>query len=128
MRGADMALLKWWAKGIMRMDVPGLTMMKLFSTEPFHACGQVLVRQERGMDRARMNGLMDRACMGDAVAFEGVAGTAQDELFRLAMALGLGREDAAEATQETLMRAYADRGSWRRGGDAMGWLCGIAVN
>jgi RNA polymerase sigma-70 factor (ECF subfamily) len=80
------------------------------------------------LDRARINGPMDRASAGDPDAFGAVACEAQDELFRLALANGLSREDAAEATQEALLRAYAGRGGWRRGGDAMAWLCGILLN
>jgi RNA polymerase sigma-70 factor (ECF subfamily) len=49
-------------------------------------------------------------------------------LFRLALAQGLRRDDAAEATQEALLRAYAGRGKWRPGRNAMAWLCGILVN
>jgi RNA polymerase sigma-70 factor (ECF subfamily) len=71
---------------------------------------------------------MDDASSGDGAAFGGLASAVQDELFRLALANGLGREDAAEATQEALMRAYTGRAAWRRGGDATAWLCGIAIN
>ncbi|MGA2064088.1 MAG: RNA polymerase sigma factor [Thermoguttaceae bacterium] len=71
---------------------------------------------------------MDRASAGDPDAFGAVACEAQDELFRLALANGLSRDDAAEATQEALMRAYAGRAGWRRGADAMAWLCGILLN
>ena len=80
------------------------------------------------LDRARINGSMERASAGDADAFAAVACQAQDELFRLALANGLSHEDAAEATQEALLRAYAGRGGWRRGGNAMAWLCGILLN
>jgi RNA polymerase sigma-70 factor (ECF subfamily) len=80
------------------------------------------------LDRARINGPMDRAAAGDPDAFAAVARETQDELFRLALANGLSRDDAAEATQEALLRAYAGRGGWRRGADAMAWLCGILLN
>ena len=79
-------------------------------------------------DRTRINALMDRASAGDHDTFGLLASAVQDELFRLALAHGLRRDDAAEATQETLLRAYAGRGKWNRGGDAMAWLCGILVN
>jgi RNA polymerase sigma factor (sigma-70 family) len=72
--------------------------------------------------------LMDRASAGDHDTFGLLASAVQDELFRLALAHGLRRDDAAEATQEALLRAYAGRGKWNRGGDAMAWLCGILVN
>ena len=71
---------------------------------------------------------MDRASSGDDGAFGELALAVQDELFRFALALGLGCEDAAEAAQEALMRAYAGRARWKGGSDAMAWLCGITMN
>ncbi len=71
---------------------------------------------------------MDQASSGDAGAFGTLALTVQSELYRLALAQGLRREDAAEVTQEALMRAYAARAEWKRGSEAMAWLCGITVN
>jgi RNA polymerase sigma-70 factor (ECF subfamily) len=71
---------------------------------------------------------MDQASSGDDAAFGALAAAVQDELFRLALANGLRREDAAEATQETLLRAYSGRAAWHRGRDATAWLCGIAMN
>ncbi len=79
-------------------------------------------------DRTTINVLMDQASAGDHDTFGLLASAVQDELFRLALAHGLRRDDAAEATQETLLRAYAGRGKWRRGGDAVAWLCGILLN
>jgi RNA polymerase sigma-70 factor (ECF subfamily) len=79
-------------------------------------------------DRTRINVLMDQASAGDHDTFGLLASAVQDELFRLALAHGLRRDDAAEATQETLLRAYAGRGKWNRGGDAVAWLCGILIN
>jgi len=80
------------------------------------------------MDRETINGLMDRASSGDAEAFGAMASMVQDELFRLALAQGLLRDDAVETVQETLLRAYQRLHRWRRGADAAAWLCGIAVN
>lgn len=71
---------------------------------------------------------MDRASRDDDRAFGELASAVQDELFRLALAHGLKREDAAEATQEALMRAYSGRAGWKMGSEAMAWLCGIALN
>jgi RNA polymerase sigma-70 factor (ECF subfamily) len=79
-------------------------------------------------DRSRINALMDLASAGDQETFGLLASAVQDELFRLALAHGLRRDDAAEATQESLLRAYAGRGKWNRGSDAMAWLCGILLN
>jgi RNA polymerase sigma factor (sigma-70 family) len=80
------------------------------------------------VDRTRINALMDQASSGDDGAFGSLASTVQDELFRFALAQGLRREDASEATQEALMRAYSGRVEWRSGSDVMAWLRGITVN
>jgi RNA polymerase sigma-70 factor (ECF subfamily) len=80
------------------------------------------------MDHARITALMDRASSGNDEAFGALALAVQDGLFRLALAQGLGRDDAAEATQEVLLRAYSGRSAWRAGSDAVAWLCGIAMN
>ena len=71
---------------------------------------------------------MDLASAGDTAAFGEVARHVQDGLFRFARAHGLGPADAADATQETLLRAYRRRSSWRLGSDVSSWLYGIAMN
>ncbi|MBL7139851.1 MAG: sigma-70 family RNA polymerase sigma factor [Planctomycetes bacterium] len=76
----------------------------------------------------RLRGWMAAARGGDASAFARVAAVAQDPLYRLALANGLGAVDAAEATQETLARAYEHRRRFRADGDAMPWLYGILMN
>jgi RNA polymerase sigma-70 factor (ECF subfamily) len=81
------------------------------------------------IDRAELNQLMDRASRADGpAAFGALASRVQDELYRLALAQGLAPHDAADATQEALLRAYAGREGWREGADALAWLCGIAIN
>lgn len=77
---------------------------------------------------ADLNELMDRAGRGDAAAFGLLAHHAQDDLFRVALAQGASGADAAEIVQETFLRAYERRTSWRAGGNAVGWLRGIAMN
>ncbi len=71
---------------------------------------------------------MFQAASGNDAAFGCLAGAVQDTLYSFVLAHGLRRDDAAEATQETLLRAYRMRGQWRQGGDAMTWLYGIAMN
>jgi RNA polymerase sigma-70 factor (ECF subfamily) len=71
---------------------------------------------------------MDRASRGDDEAFGALAASAQDELYRFSLAQGLCGADAAEAVQEAFLRAYRKRTRWRTGGDALAWLCGIALN
>lgn len=79
-------------------------------------------------DRAKAAVLMDRASSGDEAAFGKLARSVQDDLFRFALAQLFRRADAAEAVQETLLRAYERRDRWRRGADAVAWLYGIAMN
>ena len=38
------------------------------------------------------------------------------------------KQDAVEAVQEALLRAFAGLQTWRQGADAMAWLCGFVVN
>jgi len=71
---------------------------------------------------------MDRASSGDGEAFGLLVTSVQDDLFRFALAHGLGWADAAEATQESLTRAYSGRRRWRKGADAVAWVYGIAMN
>ena len=71
---------------------------------------------------------MDRAAEGEDEAFALVADSVQDDLYRFALAHGLRRHDAAEATQEALLRAYQARGRWKSGSRVLPWLLGIAMN
>ena len=80
------------------------------------------------MDRAVVNSLMEEASSGDGHAYAALASLVQDELSRFAIAQGLERENASDATQEVLMRAYARRSTWKPGSDALAWLCGITLN
>ncbi len=79
-------------------------------------------------DRAIICGWMDAAASGDDAAFGQLADAVQDDLYRFALAHGLRREDAADAVQETLLRAYRMRSRWRRGGEAVTWLYTICMN
>lgn len=79
-------------------------------------------------DRASRSELMARAAAGDAGAFGQLAAAVQDALFRFALAHGLARADAAEAVQETLLRAYRRRHAWQAGRSVDPWLYGIAMN
>ena len=59
---------------------------------------------------------MCAASTGDDRAFGILATKVQDDLFRFALAQGLRHADAAEACQETLLRAYRSRSTWRPDG------------
>lgn len=77
---------------------------------------------------APVSELMRAASSGDDDAFGILATKVQDDLFRFALAHGLRHADAAEACQETLLRAYRSRSSWRPGGNVKTWLLGITMN
>ncbi len=79
-------------------------------------------------DKTLCTELMDKAASGDDAAFGALALAVQDDLFRFALAHSLRQADAAEVAQETFLRAYRGRTSWRTGSDVMGWLYGIAMN
>lgn len=79
-------------------------------------------------DRRELDRLMDLTSSGDDEAFGALAGAVQDRLFRFALAHGLRHDDAADAVQETLLRAYRGRTRWKVGGSASAWLYGIAMN
>lgn len=79
-------------------------------------------------DRLQCSAWMDQAAGGDDAAFGALALAAQDCLYRFCLAQGLNDADAAEAVQETFLRAYRMRASWRVGRDALSWLYGTALN
>ena len=79
-------------------------------------------------EHANISGLMDRASSGDSGAFAELALASQDQLLRFALAQGLTWADAADAVQETFLRAYRGRRRWQAGGRVMPWLYGIAMN
>ena len=80
------------------------------------------------MDRSQINVYMQRARSGDHAAYGALAAAVQDELYRLALANGLPPQDAVDAVQEALLRAFAGLEGWRPGSDALAWLCGFIVN
>jgi len=79
-------------------------------------------------ERSESGELMDRAAAGDDEAFSRLASLVQDRLYRFALAHLLNPADAAEATQEALLRAYQARRRWRPGGDAVAWMYGVTMN
>lgn len=78
--------------------------------------------------RALASNLMDRASSGDEAAFGQLAAIVQDGLYRFALAHGLAGDDAAEAAQESLLRAWQRRAAWRSQADAIAWIYGFAMN
>lgn len=72
--------------------------------------------------------LLDQCLAGVESAFGELAQMVQDDLYRFALAHGLNFHDAADATQETLLRAYNKRMSWQAGRNGPAWLYGFAMN
>jgi RNA polymerase sigma-70 factor (ECF subfamily) len=71
---------------------------------------------------------MRQAAEGRDAAFGELAQLAGPELVRFALAQGLSATDAADAAQESLLRAFEKRRSWRETGEVLNWLMGITMN
>ncbi len=87
-----------------------------------------IINGKKAMSPEQFDNLMQAASRGDKKAFGQLANTAQDNLYRFALSAGLPGHLAAEAVQETLLRAYRLRKKWQQDSRAMTWLCGIALN
>ena len=79
-------------------------------------------------DWVQSNQWMNSASSGNLKAFGKLAVAVQNELYRFALACGLHHADAAEVTQETLMRAYKRRKDYRPDANVKAWMLGIAMN
>ncbi len=71
--------------------------------------------------------LLERARHGDREAFAGIVNRYQDELYTMALRMLASPADAADAVQETFLRAYT-RLPQLRGGSVRGWLYRVAIN
>ncbi len=81
-------------------------------------------RSTYGADAA----LVLRAQSGDLDAFESLFGRYQGRIFNIIFGMVSNKEDAADLTQETFVKAYRALGSLRDGQAFYAWLCRIAVN
>ncbi|HET8541300.1 MAG TPA: sigma-70 family RNA polymerase sigma factor [Anaeromyxobacter sp.] len=77
---------------------------------------------------ARLRAAADGARAGDPQAFRALVAETHETVFRLAAALVSDRDEAADVTQETYVRAWGRIGELRDGAAALGWLCRIARN
>jgi RNA polymerase sigma-70 factor (ECF subfamily) len=77
---------------------------------------------------ARLRAAAERARGGDAAGFRALVEATHATVFRLAAALVMDRDEAADVTQDTYIRAWDARAELRDGAAAMGWLCRIARN
>jgi RNA polymerase sigma-70 factor (ECF subfamily) len=83
----------------------------------------------RGDDAgARLRAAADGARAGDPEAFRALVDETHATVFRVAAALVSDRDEAADVTQETYVRAWGRIEELRDGGAAVGWLCRIARN
>lgn len=72
--------------------------------------------------------LIQRALEGDQDAFRNLVRLVEDKVFNLALRFLYDREDAADATQEILIRAVTNLGSFRQDSRFSTWVYRIAVN
>jgi len=77
---------------------------------------------------ARLRAAADGARAGDPEAFRVLVAETHATVFRLAAALVSDRDEAADVTQETYVRAWGRIEELRDGAAALGWLCRIARN
>jgi len=75
---------------------------------------------------ARLRAAAERARGGNPGAFREVVERSHETLFRLAAALVVDRDEAADVVQETYIRAWARIDELRDPAAIVGWLCRIA--
>lgn len=73
-------------------------------------------------------GLLERAKSGDREAFEGVFSPYSADAFRLAVALLQHREDAEDAVQNAMLKAWRKLTTFRIGHDVRPWFLTIVAN
>lgn len=76
----------------------------------------------------RLRAAADGARAGDREAFRALVEETHATVFRLAVALASDRDEAADVTQETYVRAWGRIDELQDGAAAVGWLCRIARN
>jgi len=73
-------------------------------------------------------GLLERAKGGDRVAFEELFTPHATDAFRLAVAMLQRREDAEDAVQNAMLKAWRRLGTFRSGCDVRPWFLTIVAN
>jgi len=73
-------------------------------------------------------GLLERAKEGDRVAFEDLFGPHAADGFRLAVAMLQRREDAEDAVQNAMLKAWRKLAGFRTGCDVRPWFLTIVAN
>jgi len=82
----------------------------------------------RGEDAGSLRIAAERARAGSPDAFRELVERSHETVFRLAAALLGDRDEAADVTQETYVRAWERLGELRDPAAVTGWLCRIARN
>ena len=72
--------------------------------------------------------LVERAKLGDAAGFEGLMRLYERRVILLGMQMGLRREDAHDACQETFIKVFRYIGRFRTGESFFKWLYRIAIH
>jgi RNA polymerase sigma-70 factor (ECF subfamily) len=79
-------------------------------------------------DQAERRALLRAAQAGDKAAFEKLVSPHLSKLYNLAYHLIQHRDDAADAVQDTVIKAYRSLSGFREEADLSTWLCRILKN
>lgn len=77
---------------------------------------------------AEVTALVERAKTGDAEAFDGLMRLYERRIIAIAMQMGLSREDALDACQDSFVKVFRYIGRFRSGESFFKWLYRIAIN
>ena len=80
------------------------------------------------MTEEEERGAVRRVLAGDTAAFESVVLAYEKLLYNISLRMLGSPEDAADAVQETFLRAFSSLNAYRGEGKLSGWLCRIAGN
>jgi RNA polymerase sigma factor (sigma-70 family) len=84
-------------------------------------------RRDRGPASVDLDGLAVAARGGDRDALEALLGALSDDLYRLALRMVWHPEDAADATQEILVKVMTRLSTWRGEASVRTWAWRVAV-
>ncbi len=90
--------------------------------------GRPLELTENAAAREDDDALVERARLGEAVAYAGLVERYQDVAFRIAFIILGSPQEAEEAAQEAFIKAYYALPRFRRGAAFRPWLLQIAAN
>jgi RNA polymerase sigma-70 factor (ECF subfamily) len=82
----------------------------------------------RAAEAPEVTALVERAKAGDPGAFDGLMLLYERRIIALGMQMGLSRDDALDACQETFLKVFRYIGRFRSGDTFFRWLYRIGVN